>query len=214
MSVGLVGKKCGMTRVFTESGVSIPVTVVHVDHNVVADIKPLKTDQFKKLVVSQGQKASSRLRQSELGFYAKAKVMPGRSLHEFSVDSSETWAVGDPLTVEIFEAGQKVDVRGTTRGKGFAGAVKRHNFKMQDATHGNSISHRAPGSIGQCQTPGRVLKGKKMAGHMGNVARTVQNLEIVKVDLDRSIVLIKGAVPGAPDGRVFITPSVKKKGAQ
>ena len=198
-------------RVFTEDGVSIPVTVVEVDPNRVTQIRSEETDGYRAFQVTTGARRASRVNKAMAGHYAKAGTEAGRGLWEFRLadGEGEDIEVGKQLGVDVFEAGQKVDVAGTTIGKGFAGGVKRHNFHMQDATHGNSLSHRAPGSIGQCQTPGRVFKGKKMAGHMGNVRRTIQNLEIVRVDADRNLLLIKGSVPGARGGDVIVTPAVK-----
>ena len=210
MSIGIVGRKCGMTRVFTEDGVSIPVTVVEATPNHVTQIKSVETDGYSAIQVTTGSRKASRVSKPEAGHFAKAGVEAGRGQWEFrSEGSDEEFEVGGSLTVERFEAGQKVDVTGTSKGKGFQGGVKRWNFSMQDATHGNSISHRAPGSIGQNQTPGKVFKGKKMAGQMGNVRVTTQNLEIVRVDAERNLLLIKGAVPGAPGGDVVVLPAVK-----
>jgi large subunit ribosomal protein L3 len=211
MAVGLIGKKAGMTRIFTEDGSSIPVTVVEVDPNRVTQVRTEDTDGYRAFQVTAGARRASRVTKPMAGHYAKAGTEAGRGLWEFRLADGEgdDIEVGKQLGVDIFEAGQKVDVAGTTIGKGFAGGVKRHNFHMQDATHGNSLSHRAPGSIGQCQTPGRVFKGKKMAGHMGDVRRTIQNLEVVRVDADRNLLLIKGSVPGARGGDVVVTPAVK-----
>lgn len=213
MPVGLMGKKCGMTRIFTESGESIPVTVIKVTPNRVTQVKTVDADGYRALQVTLGLKKASHVNKALAGHYAKAGVEAGKCMKEFRLckDEMPEAKVGDNLTVELFKEGQKVDVSGLTRGKGFAGTVKRHNFRTQDATHGNSLSHRAPGSIGQCQWPGRVFKGKKMAGHMGDVNRTIQNQEIIKVDLERNLLLIKGVVPGAPGGQVVITGSVKSK---
>ncbi|MEY3007467.1 MAG: hypothetical protein RI942_1809 [Pseudomonadota bacterium] len=210
MTIGLVGRKTGMTRVFTEDGVSIPVTVVEVSPNRVTQIKELDAEGYRAIQVTTGIRKASRVNKSAAGHYAKAGVEAGTGLWEFRLDGSEDAPeVGAELTVERFEAGQKVDVSGRSKGKGFQGVIKRWNFKMQDATHGNSLSHRAPGSIGQCQTPGRVFKGKKMSGQMGNVATTTQGLEVVRVDVERNLLLIKGAVPGAPGGDVVVRPAVK-----
>jgi large subunit ribosomal protein L3 len=210
MTIGLVGRKSGMTRVFTEDGASIPVTVVEITPNRVTQIKDGDNDGYRAIQVTAGSRKAAKVSKSEAGHYAKAGVEAGRGLWEFrlSVDD-EAPEIGTELTVERFEAGQKVDVAGKSKGKGFQGVVKRWNFSMQDATHGNSLSHRAPGSIGQCQTPGRVFKGKKMAGQMGNANVTVQGLEVVRVDVDRNLLLIKGAVPGAPGGDVVVRPAVK-----
>ncbi len=213
MAIGLVGRKLGMTRVFTENGASIPVTVVSVELNRITQIKTLENDGYNALQVATGERRASRVTKPMAGHYTKAGVAAGRGLWEFRIDESEVsdFEVGGSLDAAQFEVGQKIDVIGTTIGKGFAGTIKRHNFAMGDATHGNSLSHRSAGSIGQCQTPGRVFKGKKMAGHMGNVQRTVQNLEIVKVDSERNFILVKGAVPGAKNGDLFIQPAVKAK---
>ena len=210
MAIGLVGRKSGMTRVFTEDGASIPVTVVEVSPNRVTQIKELDTDGYRAIQVTAGSRKASKVSKSEAGHFAKAGAEAGASLSEFRLEEAdEAPEVGSELTVERFEAGQIVDVTGKSKGKGFQGGVKRWNFAMQDATHGNSISHRAPGSIGQCQTPGRVFKGKKMAGHMGAEQVTTQGLEIVRVDAERNLLLIKGAVPGAPGGDVVVRPTIK-----
>ena len=211
MAVGIIGKKAGMTRIFTDDGVSIPVTVLEVEPNRVTQLRTRDADGYRAVQVTTGARRASRVTKARAGHYAKAGTEAGRGLWEFRLADGEgdDIEVGKQIGVDIFEAGQKVDVAGSTVGKGFAGAVKRHNFHMQDATHGNSISHRAPGSIGQCQTPGRVVKGKKMAGHMGNVRRTIQNLEVVRVDAERNLLLVKGAVPGARGGDVIVTPAVK-----
>jgi large subunit ribosomal protein L3 len=200
-----------MTRIFTDDGVSIPVTVLEVEPNRVTQLRTRDADGYRAFQVTSGARRASRVTKAMAGHYAKAGTEAGRGLWEFRLADGEgdDIEVGKQIGVDIFEAGQKVDVAGSTVGKGFAGGVKRHNFHMQDATHGNSISHRAPGSIGQCQTPGRVVKGKKMAGHMGNVRRTIQNLEVVRVDAERNLLLVKGAVPGARGGDVIVTPAVK-----
>ena len=199
-----------MTRVFTDEGVSVPVTVVEVLPNRVTQIKQLETDGYRAIQVTTGDRKASKVSKPAAGHYAKAGTAAGDGLWEFRLDGSdEACEVGSELTVERFEQGQKVDVAGRSKGKGFQGAVKRWNFSMQDATHGNSLSHRAPGSIGQCQTPGRVFKGKKMAGHMGAERVTTQGLEVVRVDSERNLLLIKGAVPGAPGGHVIVRPTVK-----
>jgi large subunit ribosomal protein L3 len=213
MTMGLVGRKCGMTRVFTDDGVSIPVTVVEAQPNRITQVKTVETDGYRALQVVAGSRKASRVSKPVAGHFAKAKVEAGDLITEFRIaDGDETdYEIGSELRVESFEEGQKVDVIGTSIGKGFAGTVKRHNFSMQDATHGNSLAHRAPGSIGQNQTPGRVFKGKKMSGHMGNVRRTIQNLEVVRVDNERNLLLIKGAVPGHRGGRVVVRPAVKSK---
>ena len=211
MTIGLIGRKRGMTRVFTEQGDSIPVTVIEVSPNRVTQVKTVETDGYSALQVTIGSKRNSLVTKPEAGHYSKAGVEAGEGLWELRLEDTEgaDLETGAELNVEQFETGQKVDVTGTSIGKGFAGAVKRHNFAMQDATHGNSLSHRAPGSIGQCQTPGRVFKGKKMAGHMGDARVTTQNLEVVKIDTERNLLLIKGAVPGAKNGQVTVRPSVK-----
>lgn len=207
--IGLIGRKVGMTRVFTEEGVSIPVTVVEVEANRVSQVKTLDTDGYAAIQVTTGAKKANRVSKPEAGHFAKAGVEAGRGLWEFRLENGEEFTVGAELTVELFNDTKKVDVTGTSKGKGFQGAVKRWNFRTQDMTHGNSLSHRAPGSIGQCQTPGRVFKGKKMAGHMGAERVTTQNLEIVRVDAERNLLLIKGAVPGATGGNVIVKPAVK-----
>ncbi len=211
MTMGLVGRKCGMTRVFTEDGESIPVTVIEAQPNRITQVKTVETDGYRALQVSAGARKASRVSKPQAGHFAAAKVEAGDLITEFRVaDGDDTeYELGSELKVDLFEAGQKVDVIGTSIGKGFAGTVKRHNFSMQDATHGNSLAHRAPGSIGQNQTPGRVFKGKKMSGQMGNVRRTVQNLEVVRVDAERNVLLIKGAVPGHAGGRVIVRPAIK-----
>ncbi|QKK03252.1 MAG: 50S ribosomal protein L3 [Pseudomonadota bacterium] len=211
MAIGLVGRKRGMTRIFTEDGNSVPVTVIEVSPNRITQIRDAENDGYAAIQVTCGNRRTSLVSRPLAGHFAKAGVEAGEGLWEFRVegDEGEGLEIGAELTVERFEAGQKVDVTGTTKGKGFAGVVKRHNFRMQDATHGNSLSHRAPGSIGQCQTPGRVFKGKKMAGHMGDERQTTLNLRVVKVDSERNLLLIRGAVPGAKGGHVMIRPSIK-----
>jgi large subunit ribosomal protein L3 len=213
MAIGIVGRKAGMTRVFTEDGVSTPVTVIEVEPNRVTKVATAETDGYSAIQVTTGSKKASRVSKPEAGHFAKAGTEAGRGLWEFRLDDHEGDApeVGGNVDVSIFEAGQKVDVRGVSKGKGFQGGVKRHNFRTQDATHGNSLSHRAPGSIGQCQTPGRVFKGKKMAGHMGAENSCTQNIEVVRVDADRNLLLVKGAVPGARGGDVIVTPAIKLK---
>ena len=209
---GLVGRKVGMTRIFTEEGASVPVTVIEVRPNRVTQVKRAESDGYDAVQVTTGARATNRLNRPEAGHFARAGVEAGRGLWEFRVAPSalsEDIVVGRELTVGGFEAGERVDATGTSIGKGFAGVIKRHHFSSQDATHGNSLAHRAPGSIGQNQTPGRVFKGKKMAGHLGNARRTVQNLEVVRVDEERGLLLLKGAVPGAKGGDVVVRPSVK-----
>ena len=213
MTIGLVGRKSGMTRVFTEDGASIPVTVVEIAPNRVTQIKELETDGYRAIQVTAGSRKASKVSKAVAGHFAKAGVAAGEGLWEFRLDASdEAFEIGVELTVDRFEQGQKVDVAGRSKGKGFQGVVKRWNFSTQDATHGNSLSHRAPGSIGQCQTPGRVFKGKKMSGHMGDERVTTQGLEVVRVDAERNLLLIKGAVPGAPGGEVIVRPTVKSAG--
>jgi len=214
MSIGIVGRKCGMTRVFTEDGVSIPVTVIEVEANRVSQVKTSEVDGYRALQITTGERRASRVTKPQAGHFAKAGVEAGRGLWEFRLDEGEgeEITVGSEIKVDIFETGQKVDVSGTSIGKGFAGTVKRHNFAMKDATHGNSLSHRTPGSIGQNQTPGRVFKGKKMSGQMGNVKCTTQNIEVVRVDADRNLLLVKGSVPGATGGDVIVHPAVKTRG--
>jgi len=211
MTIGLIGRKRGMTRVFTEQGDSVPVTVVEVSPNRITQVKTVETDGYSALQVTLGTKRTSLLNKPKVGHFSKAEVEAGEGLWELrlSDDEGADLETGAELKADQFEIGQMVDVTGTSKGKGFAGAVKRHNFAMQDATHGNSLSHRAPGSIGQCQTPGRVFKGKKMAGHMGDERVTTQNLEVISVDAGRNLLLIKGAVPGAAGGQVTVRPSVK-----
>lgn len=211
MAIGLIGRKRGMTRVFTEDGVSVPVTVIEVEPNRVTQLKSQDVDGYAALQVTVGARRASRVTKPMAGHFAKAGVEAGRSLCEFRLGEGEGDGieVGSEIKVDIFEPGQMVDVSGTSIGKGFAGTVKRHNFRTKDATHGNSLSHRTPGSIGQNQTPGRVFKGKRMAGHMGNVKRTTQNLEVVRVDAERNLLLIKGAVPGSKGGDVVISPATK-----
>ena len=210
MTIGLVGRKSGMTRVFTEDGASIPVTVVEVSPNRVTQIKELDSDGYRAIQVTAGSRKAAKVSKSEAGQFSKAGVEAGSGLWEFRLeDADEAPEVGSELSIERFEVGQKVDVSGKSKGKGFQGVIKRYNFQMQDATHGNSLAHRAPGSIGQCQTPGRVFKGKKMGGHMGAENVTTQGLEVVRVDVERSLLLIKGAVPGAPGGDVIVRPAVK-----
>jgi len=213
MAIGIVGRKAGMTRVFTEEGVSVPVTVIEVEPNRVTQVCSPESDGYSAIQVTVGEKKASRLNKPMAGHYAKAGVEAGRGLWEFRLDdhSGDVPEVGAQIDAAIFEVGQKVDVRGNSKGKGFQGGVKRHNFHMQDATHGNSLSHRAAGSIGQCQTPGRVFKGKKMAGHMGAAKVSTQNIEVVRVDTDRNILLVKGAVPGSRGGDVIVTPAIKMK---
>lgn len=205
----LVGRKVGMTRIFTEDGVSIPVTVIEVETNRVTQVRSLEVDGYSAIQVTTGVKKASRVTKPQAGHFAKAGVEAGRGLWEVRLKNNEEFAVGAELNVDLFTEAEKVDVTGTSKGKGFQGAIKRWNFRTQDMTHGNSLSHRAPGSIGQCQTPGRVFKGKKMAGHMGAKQVTVQNLVIVRVDAERKLLLIKGAVPGAVGSNVIVKTAVK-----
>ncbi|AOS96827.1 50S ribosomal protein L3 [Microbulbifer aggregans] len=210
MTIGIVGRKSGMTRIFTEDGASVPVTVIEVAPNRVTQVKTVETDGYAAVQVAVGNRKASRVSKPQAGHFAKANTEAGTRLFELRTDGSdEAFEIGSEITVSGFEAGQMIDVTGTSKGKGFQGGIKRWNFSMQDATHGNSLSHRAPGSIGQCQTPGRVWKGKKMAGHMGAERVTVQNLEVVRVDAERNLLLVKGAVPGAPGGDVIVRPAVK-----
>ncbi|MEX0901107.1 MAG: 50S ribosomal protein L3 [Gammaproteobacteria bacterium] len=213
MPIGIVGRKCGMTRIFTDAGVSVPVTVIEAEPNRVTQVKTLEIDGYRALQVTTGERRANRVNKAAAGHFAKNSVAPGRGLWEFRLADGEgdDVAVGAELKVDLFQAGQIVDVSGTSIGKGFAGTVKRWHFAMQDATHGNSVSHRVPGSIGQNQTPGRVFKGKKMAGHMGSVRRSTQNLEVVRVDAERNVILVKGAVPGARGGNVIVRPASKAR---
>ncbi|WP_049630922.1 50S ribosomal protein L3 [Cellvibrio sp. pealriver] len=211
MTIGIVGRKSGMTRVFTDDGVSIPVSVIEVEPNRVTQVKSVEADGYSAVQVTVGSRRSSRVTKSEAGHFAKANVEAGRGVWELRNEAQEAFEVGATITVEAFSAGQIIDVTGTSKGKGFAGGIKRWNFGMQDATHGNSRSHRVLGSIGQCQSPGRVFKGKKMAGHLGAERVTVQNLEIVRVDAERNLLLVKGAIPGAPGGDVIVRPAVKAR---
>jgi large subunit ribosomal protein L3 len=213
MTIGVVGRKVGMTRIFTEDGASLPVTVIEVEPNRVTQLRTEEADGYRGVQVTVGARKANRVTKAMAGHFAKAGVEAGRGTWEFRLNDGEgeELAPAAEIKVDIFEEGQKVDVTGRSIGKGFQGGVKRHNFHMQDATHGNSISHRAPGSIGQCQTPGRVFKGKKMAGHMGDERSTTQNLEIVRVDAERNLLLVKGAVPGAKGGDVIVSPAVKAR---
>lgn len=208
--IGLVGKKVGMTRIFTEEGVSIPVTVIEIENNRVTQVKNKETDGYRAIQVTTGSKKASRVNKPEAGHFAKAGVEAGRILREFRLSEDDVeFTVGQSISVEIFADVKKVDVTGTSKGKGFAGTVKRWNFRTQDATHGNSLSHRVPGSIGQNQTPGKVFKGKKMAGQLGNERVTVQSLDVVRVDAERNLLLVKGAVPGATNSNLIVKPAVK-----
>ena len=211
MALGLVGRKVGMTRIFDDNGASVAVTVLEVIDNRVTQLKTKETDGYNAVQVTFGQKKANRLNKPEAGHFAKAGVEAGVGLMEFAVSDEEiaNFNVGGNIAVSMFEAGQVVDITGTTKGKGFAGNIKRNNFGSQRASHGNSVSHNAPGSIGQCQDPGRVFKGKRMAGHLGSVKCTTQNLTVVRVDAERKLLLIKGAVPGAVNSNVVVRPSVK-----
>jgi len=213
MTIGVIGRKAGMTRVFTEGGVTVPVTVIEVQPNRVTQVKTPESDGYGAVQVTAGFRKASRVNKPAAGHFRKAGVEAGDMLGELRLGEGMGGELetGRELTVGSFEVGQKVDVRGVTKGKGFAGAIRRHNFRGQDKTHGNSLSHRAPGSIGQCQTPGRVFKGKRMAGQMGNVNRCQQNLEVVRVDPERNLLLVKGGVPGPAGGRLIVVPSVKQK---
>lgn len=210
-SLGIVGRKAGMSRVFTEDGKSVPVTLIEATPNRITQIKTVETDGYSAVQITAGVKRASLLNKPETGHLAKAKVEAGRGLWELRVadDKIADFTVGGEIKADIFEVGQIVDVQGVTKGKGFQGTIKRWNFKMGDATHGNSLSHRQPGSLGQRQTPGRVFPGKKMSGHMGAEQQTTQRLQIVQVDAERGLIAVKGAVPGAPGGDVIVRPSSK-----
>jgi large subunit ribosomal protein L3 len=211
MSLGLVGRKVGMTRIFTEDGLSVPVTVLDVSNNRVAQIKTPESDGYTAIQVAFGKRRASRVNKSMAGHFAKAGVEAGTVLKEFVVSSEDLASLkpGDPISVTIFSVGQKVDVTGRTIGKGFAGGIKRHHFSSQRATHGNSVSHKAPGSIGMNQDPGRVFPGKRMAGHLGDAQRTQQNLEVIRIDVERQLLLVKGAVPGSKGSDLVVCPAVK-----
>ncbi len=211
MTIGLVGRKCGMTRIFTEAGVSVPVTVIEVDPNRITQIKTLESDGYQAVQVTTGERRASRVTKAMAGHFGKAEVAAGRGVWEFRVGAGElaAYQLGGQIGVGLFSVGQKIDVTGTSKGKGFQGGVKRWNFRTQDATHGNSVSHRVHGSTGQNQSPGRVFKGKKMAGHLGDVRVTVQGLEVVSVDAEKSVLVVLGAVPGAVGYDVIVRPSVK-----
>lgn len=213
MSIGLIGRKCGMTRIFSEDGSSVPVTVLEVSTNKIVQVKYLDTDGYRAIQVAVGDKKASKVNKALAGHYAGSNVTAGRKLFEFRLDEGEGEELvsGSIIGLDVFSEGEVVDARGITIGKGFAGGIKRHHFGMQDATHGNSISHRSNGSIGMCQTPGRVFKGKKMSGHLGAVKRTVQNLTIHSIDIERNLMLVTGAVPGSKGGDVVITPAVKMR---
>ncbi|MDE2345064.1 MAG: 50S ribosomal protein L3 [Gammaproteobacteria bacterium] len=211
MSIGLIGRKCGMTRIFSEEGVSIPVTVIEVEPNRVTQVKSAEADGYRSVQVTTGTRRATRVTKPMAGHYAKAGTGAGRRLGEFRLDDGEgaDLKAGAEVKVDIFKPGQKVSVTGTSIGKGFQGTIKRHHFTMGDATHGNSLSHRAPGSIGQRQTPGRVFPGKKMSGHLGNKRRTALHLEVVKVDVEKNLLLVKGAVPGSEGGEVIVRPAAR-----
>lgn len=213
MNIGVVARKCGMTQIFTTEGNAIPVTVVEIEPNRISQVKTLEKDSYQAIQVTTGSRRASRVNKPMAGHLAKAGVAAGRGLWEIRLPAEAVGQVqvGQELKLDSFTVGQKIDVTGTTRGKGFAGVIKRHHFSSQDASHGNSLSHRAPGSIGQNQSPGRVFKGKRMAGHLGNVRRTTQNLEVAAIDTHRNLLLIKGAVPGAPGADVLIRPAVKQR---
>lgn len=211
MAIGLVGRKAGMTRVFQDDGSAVPVTVIQVEKNVISQVKTLETDGYRAIQVASGAVKPSHVNKPMAGHYGKNGAEAGRIVTEFRLEESDSneYKAGDEVSISIFEAGQKVDVSGRSKGKGFAGVVKRWNFATQDATHGNSLSHRAPGSIGQNQSPGRVFKGKKMAGQMGNKNVTVQSLQLVRVDAEKGLLLVKGAIPGATGADVVVKPAVK-----
>lgn len=211
MPIGLVGRKCGMTRIFTEAGESIPVTVIEARPNRVTTVRTDERDGYRAVQVTVGARSADRVGRALAGHYAKNGVEPGEGLWEFRLEQAEgaDLAPGSELKVDLFQAGQKVNVVGTSKGKGFAGTIKRHHFAGQDVSHGNSVSHRAPGSIGQNQSPGRVFPGKKMSGHLGNAQRTAECLEVVRVDAERNLILVRGAVPGSASGRVIVRPAVK-----
>ncbi|MDH5547156.1 MAG: 50S ribosomal protein L3 [Gammaproteobacteria bacterium] len=211
MAIGVIGRKCGMTRIFTPEGVSVPVTVIEVEPNRVTQVKTVETDGYNAVQVTVGTRRANRVNKAMAGHFAKGGVEAGRGLWEFRLDepAGDDMQVGSEIKVDKFSEGQTVDVTGTSIGKGFAGTIKRHHFAGKDATHGNSISHRTPGSIGQNQSPGRVFKGKKMSGHLGNVRRTVQNLDVVRVDAERNLILVRGAVPGSKGGDVIVRSAVK-----
>ena len=216
MSLGLIGRKVGMTRVFTEDGASIPVTVLEVVPNRVTQIKTVASDGYTGLQITHGERRASRVTKAQAGHFAKAGVAAGSGIHEFNVTAEvlSGYQVGGNITVELFQAGQIVDVTGTSIGKGFAGAIKRHHIKSNRASHGNSRSHNVPGSIGMAQDPGRVFPGKRMPGHLGHVTVTTQNLEVIRVDAERNLLLIKGAIPGSKGGDVVVRPAVKVKGVK
>lgn len=209
MSLGLVGRKIGMTRVFTEDGSSLPVTVLEVSNNRVTQVKSVATDGYTAVQLAHGVRRATRVSKAAAGHFAKAGVEAGSALKEFTVSADHGLTAGETVSVEIFSVGQLVDVTGTTKGKGYAGTIKRYHFKSGRASHGNSKSHNVPGSIGMAQDPGRVFPGKRMTGHLGDVQRTVQNLQIVRVDVARQLLLVKGAVPGCTNSKIIVRPAVK-----
>ena len=216
MSLGLIGRKVGMTRLFTDEGDAIPVTVIDVSNNRVAQIKTQETDGYNSVQLAHGERRASRVTKAMAGHFAKAGVLAGNALNEFRLDTAKLaeLSIGSTVGVDTFTVGQKVDVQGVTIGKGYAGTIKRYHFKSGRASHGNSRSHNVPGSIGMAQDPGRVFPGKRMTGHLGDVTRTVQNLQIARVDADRQLLLIKGAVPGSRGGKVIVTPAIKTPAAK
>ncbi len=214
MSIGLLGSKIGMTRIFTEQGESIPVTVIEMTPNRISQIKTAVTDGYNAIQVTMGEKKASKVNKSMAGHFSKAGVKAGIKTMEFCVDTAADYQAGGEIDLSIFTEGQKVDVSGSTIGKGFQGGIKRHHFHRQDMTHGNSLSHRSNGSIGQNQTPGRVFKGKKMSGHMGNVKRTIQNIDVIKIDIENNLMLVRGGVPGAKGSQLVVSPTVKQKGSK
>lgn len=207
--IGLVGKKIGMSRIFSKEGIAIPITVIKVQNNRITQIKRKETDSYSAVQVTTGKKKNNKLKKPEVGHFIKNKVLAGIGLWEFRVKNSAKFKVGQVLTLDILSNIKKVDITGFSKGKGFSGTIKRWNFKMQDATHGNSLSHRVPGSIGQNQTPGRVFKGKKMSGHLGNSRTTIQNLKIIKIDSNNSLLLIKGSIPGSKNSNIIVKPAIK-----
>ena len=213
MAIGLVGRKCGMTRVFQEDGTSVPVSVIEITPNRITQVKTKESDGYSAVQIAAGVKKASSVSKPEAGLFAKAGVEAGSVISEFRVDEEDIakFDLGGVVGLDVFREGQMVDVSGVSKGKGFAGGVKRWGFAMQDATHGNSLSHRAPGSIGQCQTPGRVFKGKKMAGQLGNKRVSIQSLEVVKIDVENNLLLIKGAIPGATGSNVVVSTAVKTR---
>ena len=215
MTIGIVGRKCGMTRIFNDAGVGVGVTVILAEPNRVTQIKSVETDGYNAIQVTKGAIRANLLNKPEKGHFAKAGAGSGRGLWEFRLEDSQVgvYALGSEIKTDTFNVGDVVDVTGTTKGKGFQGTIKRYNFTMGDATHGNSLSHRQPGSLGQRQTPGRVFPGKKMAGHMGDVRQTTQNLRVIRIDVERNLIMIQGAVPGAANGDVIVRPAAKSKGA-